>query len=119
MFRFLLRRLVNLPIILFISNFVGFAFAFSVAPIVSSSNPYSHAETDLPPLLPAYWDYLKEIIRGNFGKTFNGEPVLETISRVGLASLGLIAISSRSASCSASGSDDWPCDATAPVRPRG
>jgi len=93
MFRFLLRRLANLPIVLFISNFVGFAFAFSVAPIVSSSNPYSHAETDLPPLLPAYWDYLKEVARGNFGKTFNGEPVLETISRVGLASLGLIAIS--------------------------
>jgi peptide/nickel transport system permease protein len=93
MTRYLLRRLPFIPLVLLISNFVGFAFAFSVAPVVQSSNPYSRGEIVLPPLVPMYWDYLQGVGRGEFGETFTREPVWEAISRFGGASLGLIGIS--------------------------
>lgn len=93
MSRFLLRRLTIFPLSLLIANFIGFAFAFSTAPIVSTSNPYSSGPGNLPPLLPAYWEYLQKAVTGNFGETFTREPVLDSISRFGTASLGLIGIS--------------------------
>ncbi len=91
--RFLLRRLTIFPLSLLIANFIGYAFAFSTSPIVSSSSPYSSEPGDLPPLLPAYWEYLRKAITGDFGETFTREPVLDSISRFGTASLGLIGIS--------------------------
>jgi len=93
MSHFLLRRLTIFPLSLLIANFIGYAFAFSTSPIVSSSNPYSSGPGDLPPLFPAYWEYLQKAITGDFGETFTREPVLESISRFGTASLGLIGIS--------------------------
>lgn len=92
MLRFLLRRLVVIPVILLAANFLGFYFAFSIAPIVSTSNPYSQGNLDLPPVLPEYLNYLSNVAQGNFGTTFNGENVMEAISRVSTASLGLIGI---------------------------
>lgn len=92
MLRFLLRRLVVIPVILLAANFLGFYFAFSIAPIVSTSNPYSQGNLDLPPVLPEYLNYLSNVAQGNFGATFNGENVMEAISRVSTASLGLIGI---------------------------
>lgn len=92
MLRFLVRRLVLIPVILAAANFFGFYFAFSIAPIVSASNPYSQGSMDLPPVLPEYLNYISNAARGNFGATFNGENVAETIARVSTASLGLIAI---------------------------
>jgi len=93
MFRSVIRRLIFIPIALLSANFVGFAFAFANAPVVSGNNPYSRGARDLPPLLPAYWEYFQALLRGDFGKTFTGEPVLEAIARFGSASLGLIGIS--------------------------
>ncbi len=93
MLRFLLRRLTIFPLSLLIANFIGYAFAFSTAPIVSSSNPYSQSPDDLPPLFPAYWEYLQRAVTGDLGETFTREPVLDSISRFGMASLGLIGIS--------------------------
>lgn len=92
MIKFLLRRLAFLPLALLLANFIGFAFAFSVAPLVQSSNPYAIGGTELPPLLPDYWEYLQGVGRGEFGSTFTGEPVLEAVSRFGSASLGLLGI---------------------------
>lgn len=93
MLRFLARRLVLIPVILAAANFFGFYFAFSIAPVISTSNPYSQGTLDLPPVLPEYMNYISNVARGNFGTTFNGENVTETISRVSIASLGLIGIS--------------------------
>jgi len=93
MLRFLMRRLVFIPIALLVTNFLGYSFAFSIAPIVSSNNPYSRGSTNIPPVLPEYWNYLQGAMRGDFGQTYTNEPVLEAVSRVGIASLGLVGIS--------------------------
>jgi peptide/nickel transport system permease protein len=78
---------------LLFANFIGFAFAFANSPVVSGNNPYSRGATNVPPVLPAYWEYLQTVLRGDFGATATSEPVLQTISRFGSASLGLIGIS--------------------------
>lgn len=92
MLRFLLRRLVLMPVILVAANFFGFYFAFSIAPIVSTSNPYAQGNLEVPPILPEYLNYILHVVQGNFGTTFNGESVTEAIVRVSIASLGLIGI---------------------------
>lgn len=92
MLRFLLRRLVLIPVILLAANFFGFYFAFSIAPVISTNNPYSQGNIELPPVLPEYMSYISNVAHGNFGSTFNGENVIEAISRVSSASLGLIGI---------------------------
>lgn len=93
MLRFLLRRLVLMPVILVAANFFGFYFAFSIAPIVSTSNPYAQGNLEVPPVLPEYLNYISQVVQGNFGTTFNGENVTEAIARVSVSSLGLIGIS--------------------------
>ncbi len=92
MLRFLLRRLALAPVVLVFANFLGYYFAFSIAPVISANNPYSTKVTDLPPVLPEYFNYISKLAQGDFGKTFNGEPVAEAIARVSTASLGLIGI---------------------------
>ena len=92
MLQFVLRRITIFPITLVIANFIGFAFAFATAPIVTASDPYSFGTNKLPPVMPAYLDYLGNIFEGDFGSTFTNEPVLEAISRFGGASLGLLGI---------------------------
>lgn len=92
MLQFVIRRITIFPIVLVLANFIGFAFAFSTAPIVTASNPYSPGTNNLSPVLPAYWGYLQNIFKGDFGRTFTNEPVLENISRFGGASIGLIGI---------------------------
>ncbi|MBI5354574.1 MAG: ABC transporter permease [Chloroflexi bacterium] len=92
MFQFALRRLSIIPLVLLIANFIGFAFAFATTPIVTASDPYSIGANELPPIMPVYFDYLKNMSKGDFGRTFTNEPVLENIARFGGASLGLIGI---------------------------
>jgi len=92
MLRFLLRRLGLIPVILVVANFFGFYFAFSIAPVVSTSNPYAQKNLDVPPVLPEYLNYMSHVAQGDFGTTFNGENVIEAIARVSIASLGLIGI---------------------------
>ncbi len=92
MLRFLLRRLGLIPVILVVANFFGFYFAFSIAPVVSTSNPYAQKNLDVPPVLPEYLNYMSHVAQGDFGTTFNGENVIEAIARVSIDSLGLIGI---------------------------
>lgn len=89
---YLLRRLAFIPLALLVANFVGFAFAFRVSPIVQASNPYVSLQTDLPPLLPMYGDYFKGLLHGDFGQTFTQESVVDAIARFSVASLGLLGI---------------------------
>lgn len=93
MLRYAIRRIVIIPIILVIANFVGFAFAFTTAPVVTTSNPYAFEADDLPPVLPVYLEYGSKAVRGDLGNTFTNEPVQQALSRFGGASLGLLAIS--------------------------
>jgi len=77
------RRLAIIPLALLVANFVGFAFAFTVSPIVQASHPYTSRQAELPPLIPIYWEYLKGVGRGEFGERLRGNrfgkpsPVLE------------------------------------------
>jgi len=92
MIRFALRRISTIPIILLLANFIGFAFAFYVEPVVASSNPYASGEIIIPPIFPEYAGYIAKFADLDFGTTYNGEPVLEAIGRLGLNSLVLVVI---------------------------
>lgn len=92
MIGFALRRLSTFPIILLAANFIGFAYAFYFEPVVSSRNPYATGEIIIPPIFPEYFDYLSKFGALDFGRTFNGEPVLEAIARLSLNSLALVAL---------------------------
>lgn len=92
MISFIVRRFLTFPFIVLAANFIGFAFAFYFEPVVATSNPYSSGDILLPPLFPEYFAYLSKFARFDFGETYNGEPVLTAISRLGLISLGLVAI---------------------------
>ena len=63
MFQFTLRRITIFPLAILIANFIGFAFAFATAPIVTSSDPYSLGTNKLPPVMPAYLDYLQNVFK--------------------------------------------------------
>jgi peptide/nickel transport system permease protein len=92
MISFVVRRLLTFPFIVLAANFIGFAFAFYFEPVVATSNPYSSGDIQLPPLFPEYFAYLSKFAQLDFGETYNGEPVLTAIGRLGLISLGLVAI---------------------------
>jgi peptide/nickel transport system permease protein len=92
MIRFALRRISTIPIILLLANFIGFAFAFYFEPVVASSNPYVSGEVIIPPIFPEYAGYIAKFADLDFGTTYNGEPVLEAIGRLGLNSLVLVVI---------------------------
>ena len=42
--------------------------------------------------MPEYFDYISKFAQFDFGTTYNGEPVLVAIARLGLVSLGLVGI---------------------------
>jgi ABC-type dipeptide/oligopeptide/nickel transport system permease component len=92
MIRFALRRISTFPFILLLANFIGFAFAFYFEPVVASSNPYASGEIVIPPIFPEYAGYIAKFAELDFGTTYNGEPVLEAIGRLGLNSLALVGI---------------------------
>lgn len=92
MIGFALRRISTFPIILLTANFIGFAFAFYFEPVVASSNPYISGETVIPPIFPEYAGYLAKFSQLDFGTTYNGEPVLQALSRLSLNSLALVGI---------------------------
>jgi peptide/nickel transport system permease protein len=92
MISFVVRRLLTFPFIVLAANFIGFAFAFYFEPVVATSNPYSSGDIQLPPLFPEYFGYLSKFAQLDFGETYNGEPVLTAIGRLGLISLGLVGI---------------------------
>jgi peptide/nickel transport system permease protein len=92
MIRFALRRISTFPFILLLANFIGFAFAFYFEPVVASSNPYVSGEVIISPIFPEYAGYLAKFAELDFGTTYNGEPVLVAIGRLGLNSLALVGI---------------------------
>jgi ABC-type dipeptide/oligopeptide/nickel transport system permease component len=92
MIGFVVRRLLTFPFIVMAANFIGFAFAFYFEPVVATSNPYSSGDIQLPPLFPEYFAYISRFSQFDFGETYNGEPVLVAIGRLGVVSLGLVGI---------------------------
>jgi peptide/nickel transport system permease protein len=65
--RFVLRRLIIIPIILFIVNFLGFSYAHYAKPLRAENTPYM-AAVETGPLLPAYREYLQSIFKFDFSE---------------------------------------------------
>ena len=94
MLRFILRRLAIIPLALLLVNFIGFAYAYLVKPIMASRNPYSALLSNAVPLAPTYLAYLGRVFCLDFGILPNNQPVAEAVGNATLASLGLVVLAS-------------------------
>jgi peptide/nickel transport system permease protein len=94
MLRFLLRRLLIIPIALVFVNFVGFAFAHVTFQLQQLQTVYGTGKEGITPVWPEYVRYANGVLQGNFGKMPIGidEPILETLGRASVASLGLVTL---------------------------
>jgi peptide/nickel transport system permease protein len=92
MMRFIIQRLVILPFALLLANFVGFAYAYSVAPIQIARNPYAFGNFELPPLIPEYLSYLAQLVKFDFGVMPNGQPIHDVILDTFIASSWLVGL---------------------------
>lgn len=93
MLRYILRRLVIIPVGLMAAHFAGFAYAHLVLPIQLANNPMFAVTLQPDPLLPSYGTYLQGLLRGEFGKIPPaGASVLTTVAEATLASLTLLAL---------------------------
>lgn len=99
MTRFILRRLLLIPVALLIVNFLGFSYAHYAKPLRAEQTPFVRAE-EAGPLLPAYQSYLESIFQLNFsdevavpGESRSGPlKIGEVLSSATQASLGLLVI---------------------------
>ena len=92
MVKYFLRKFLVIIIALVVANFIGFSFAFLVSPQAMTGNPYAHGSAESFPVIPAYSNYLVQVLHGDFGTTYSGENVLAVVERVGMNSLGLMGI---------------------------
>ena len=99
MLRFIFRRLVFIPLLLIIVNFLGFAYAHYARPIRAERTPYSRLDKEAGPLFTDYRAYLNTVLnldfnmelatpgslRSNMPNTFG-----EILKNATIASLGLL-----------------------------
>jgi peptide/nickel transport system permease protein len=99
--KFIVQRLLIIPLILLLVNFLGFAYAHYARPIRAARTPYVQSE-EAGPLIPAYLDYLQILINLDFGMELatpdnsrTNTPVTlgDTLKQATIASLGLLVIS--------------------------
>ena len=67
MAKFILQRLLILPLLLMLVNFLGFTYAHYARPIRAERTPYVQVE-EAGPLIPAYFDYIETLIALDFGQ---------------------------------------------------
>jgi peptide/nickel transport system permease protein len=97
MSRYILRRLLFIPLALLGANFLGYAYAYYVGPVQAARNPYAFGGVSIPPLLPEYLNYLSNLLHFNPGVMPHGEAIWNVLLRAGAASgwlLGLALIAS-------------------------
>ncbi len=93
MARFLLRRLLIIPIALLVVNFLGYAYALLAWWLNMQNNPFVASTVPRPPIMQPYLEYLRGALRGNFGEMpFARGTILETIQTASTHTLGLLAI---------------------------
>lgn len=101
MAKFILQRLLIIPLLLLLVNFLGFSYAHYARPIRAERTPYVQVE-EAGPLIPAYLDYLKTFLNLDFGLEIatpdnarSNTPVTlgETLAKATIASLGLLTVS--------------------------
>ena len=101
MAKFIIQRLLIIPLLLLLVNFLGFTYAHYARPIRAERTPYVQVE-EAGPLMPEYLDYLKTLVSLDFGLEIatpdnarsNAPSTLgETLVSATIASLGLLAVS--------------------------
>jgi peptide/nickel transport system permease protein len=92
MLRFILRRLLLIPVALLLVNFLGFSYAHYARPLRAARTPYA-AVPESGPLLPAYAAYLQSVLDLDFGMQLSIPG-----SRTGPAELGATLRSATGAS---------------------
>lgn len=101
MAKFILQRLLIIPLLLLLVNFLGYTYAHYARPIRAARTPYVQAE-EAGPLLPEYMEYLKTLFNLDFGleiatpdnaRSNTPSTLGETLARATIASLGLLAVS--------------------------
>ena len=101
MAKFIVQRLLIIPLLLLLVNFLGFTYAHYARPIRAERTPYVQVE-EAGPLMPEYLDYLKTLVSLDFGLEIatpdnarsNAPSTLgETLVSATIASLGLLAVS--------------------------
>lgn len=101
MTKFIVQRLLIIPLLLLLVNFLGFTYAHYARPIRAARTPYTQAE-EAGPLIPAYLEYLQTLINLDFGMELAtpdnaraNTPVTlgETLKQATIASFGLLVIS--------------------------
>ncbi len=97
MLRFILRRLIILPIALVLIHFLGFTYAYVARPIRAARTPYLREQvTNSYPLFKSYGLYLQEVFHGSLFQAAGQGPKIEsfaqTFGKATVASLGLLAI---------------------------
>ena len=92
--RYILQRLLVIPLILMIANFGGFAYSYIAKYVQLSQNPYGSSVESYPPLLPLYQEYIQKALHLDFGTLPIGvsDSILEVTTRATVASVGLLGI---------------------------
>lgn len=92
--RFILYRVLLIPVVLAIMNFAGFAYAHLAQAAQAARNPFGAASQETVSLWADYGAYLQGVASGDLGAlpTVAQEPVGAAILRASGASLGLLAL---------------------------
>lgn len=100
MAKFVIQRILIIPLLLLLVNFLGYTYAHYARPIRASRTPYVRAE-EPGPLIPSYISYLKTLLNLDFGmeiatpdnaRSNTPSTLGETLKSATLASLGLLGI---------------------------
>lgn len=101
MVKFTFRRLLIIPVLLLLVNFLGYAYAHYARPIRAARTPYVQS-VEAGPLIPAYLDYLQTLVNLNFDMEISTPETSRSSSVLTLgaalrsataASLGLLLVS--------------------------
>jgi ABC-type dipeptide/oligopeptide/nickel transport system permease component len=95
MITFVLRRLIFIPIVLVLVNFVSYAFAHVTYQFQQSQTIYGTGQEGITPVWPEYIEYARGALQGNLGKMPIGvnDTVADALARSTGASVGLLALS--------------------------
>lgn len=94
MLRSFARRLLLIPFILLVVNFVGFSFAHLTFQLQQSQTAYGSGREGFVPVWPVYGEYLQGILKGDLGQMPFGanEPIAASLSKASLSSLLLVTL---------------------------
>lgn len=93
MTRFVVRRLVLIPVALLLVNFLGYTYAHYALPLRAEQTPYVRAE-EAGPLIPAYINYLNSLFNLDLGE----EIAVQGPNQRGLVNAGEVIWSATQAS---------------------